>query len=62
MGEVGVPDGLSRFEENLAPRQIYDFEVRLEPRKVFWLQSGKEPVSLVSGSLGTIPHGKVSPC
>ena len=56
-----MPDGLSRFEENLASRQICDFEVRLKPRKVFWLQSGKEPVSSVKVSLRTILHGKVSP-
>ncbi|MEE1655022.1 hypothetical protein VB618_02350 [Microvirga sp. CF3062] len=62
MGEVGVPDWLSGFKENLAPRQIYDFKVRLKPRKIFWLHSGEEPVSAVKGSLGAILHGKVSPC
>jgi len=61
MREVGVPDRLSYIEENLAPRQIDNFKVGLKPRKVFWLQSGKEPVSSVSGSLGTILHGKGSP-
>ena len=51
MEEVSVSDRLSRFKENLAPRQIHDFEVRLKPRKIFWLQSGKEPVPSVNGSL-----------
>ncbi|WP_244445175.1 hypothetical protein [Microvirga sp. BSC39] len=51
MWKVGVPDGLPHFKENLAARQIYDFQVRLKPRKIFWLQSGKEPVSSVNGSL-----------
>jgi hypothetical protein len=59
--EVGVPDGLSYVEENLAPLQLHDLEVRLKPREVFWLQCVEEPILSVKGSLGAMVHGKVSP-
>jgi hypothetical protein len=61
MGEIRISERLAGLIDDLAPRQVHDFEMRFEPQIIIWLQSSEELVCPMNGGLRTILHGRVSP-